>query len=250
MNKKITNCLNCNKPLNKKQISKKGHFCCPGCATSYRQKAHDPDIFEIENKDILYYLLGLIFTDGNLDKEESRITLSLTQENVIRTLYPYFCDTQKRKVYEYTPKNCQNANTCYTILNTNTATISRLKLMTMTPCNTATKNFPDFPIKNVGAFLRGVFDGDGCVTISMIKYGKAYKRISITCAAPVFKDKLVMLLELLGLHPTVVIDSRRKDNEVKTYYICLNKQDEIKQFHDIIYNDAEIWFDYKRQKFE
>lgn len=44
--------------------------------------AHDPNIFEIKDKDILYYLLGLIFTDGNLDVLETRVTLSLTQKKL------------------------------------------------------------------------------------------------------------------------------------------------------------------------
>ena len=172
MKERIYNCINCGKNLNEKQIYKRNHFCCKGCAFSYRQKSHDPDIFNITNKDVLYYLLGLIFTDGNLDKLSSRITLSLTQKDVIQKLYPYFCDTTKRKIYEYQPHNCKNANRSYTIINTNSDTIQKLKDMSLTPCNSATKDFPDIPLEYTSSFLRGVFDGDGSITAPLSYNGK------------------------------------------------------------------------------
>lgn len=87
--KYINNCLNCGKPLTHTQILKGIKCCCKGCATSFRQKAHDPDIFLIENDDLLYYLLGLIFTDGNLDKYEKRVTLTLTQNIIAFKEYIY-----------------------------------------------------------------------------------------------------------------------------------------------------------------
>ena len=243
-------CLNCNKELTNIQILKKNQFCSKGCATSYRQKAHDPNIFEIQDMDILYYLLGLIFTDGNLDVEETRITLSLTQKDVIDYLYFYFCDIHKRKVYEYQPHNCKNANKTYTIINTNPETISILKSMSLTPNNSATKKFPEIPKEYMPAFLRGVFDGDGCIFISNTYKGKRYKKVCITCASEIFTNKLVQTLSLFDLHPTVVIDSRRKNNVIKTYYVYLNRQEEIKQFYNIIYSNANLFIEYKRQRFE
>lgn len=247
---RITHCRNCGKHLTKIQISKRGQFCCHGCATSYRQSAHDPNIFEIENKDILYYLLGLIFTDGNLDKDESRITLSLTQQEIIDKLYPYFCDTLSRKIYEYQPKNCKNANKSYTIINTNKNTIQKLKDMSLTSNNSTTKDFPNIPIEYTPAFLRGIFDGDGCIVDAQNYKDKKYKRVSITCASLIFVEKLTQLLKTFELTPTIVIDSRRKDKQIKTYYVCLNRQNDINWFYNYIYNNATIYIKYKRQRFE
>lgn len=241
---KRTTCLKCNKQLTKKQIGKRNMFCSKGCATSYRQTAHDPDIFQIKDKDILYYLLGLIFTDGNLNKEENRITLSLTQKDIITFLYPYFCDTNKRKIYEYQPKGSVNYNKMYTIINSNADVIQQMKLLSFTPHNSTTKTFPNINKEYLPAFLRGVFDGDGCVILDRQKY----KRITIACASDFFVQCLLSVLENFSLSPTLVVDSRRKNNLIKTYYVCLNKQSEIKRFAEIIYKDAKIFIKYKKDK--
>lgn len=243
-------CLKCGRCLTSKQISKKNKFCCHGCATSYRQMAHDPNIFEIKDKDILYYLLGLIFTDGNLDAFETRVTLSLTQKEVIEYLYPYFCDVAKRKIYEYQPQNCKNAHCSYTIINTNLETINELKKMSLTPKNSSDKQFPNIPLSYISSFLRGVFDGDGCIFNNINKaINKKYQKITITCASEKFVDGLVDILNYIGLTPTVVMDSRRKNNEIKTYYVCLNRQCDVRYFFNFIYKDAQIYINYKKQKF-
>lgn len=83
-----------------------------------KRKAHDPDLSKIEDLDLKFYILGLIITDGNIDKTNSKITLSLTNQKIIEKIYPYFCDINKRKIYKYKPKN-KNAQMSYTIINTN-----------------------------------------------------------------------------------------------------------------------------------
>lgn len=249
MNKNLY-CLNCNKQLSLLQIKNKRIFCCKGCSVSYRQKAHDPDLFCMKNKDMLYYVLGLIFTDGNLDKTETKITLSLTQKDIIDAIYPYFCDITKRRIYQYQPKNCKNANIIYTIINTNKDTINTLKQMSLTSCNSTTKDFPDIPFEYMNSFLRGMFDGDGCVFTTHTYKSKKYKKVGFSCASLLFVNKFINFLKNLGFHPTVVLDSRRKNNAIKTYYIFLNRQKEIKQFYKYIYSDACIYMQYKRQRFE
>lgn len=246
----IIKCKNCGKELTKNQIIKKNVYCCKGCGTSWRQKSHDPDIFQIKNTDVLYYLLGLIFTDGNLDKDEKRITLSLTQKDVIDYLYPYFCDINKRKIYQYQPHNCENASICYTIINTNQETINKLKKMSLQSANSTTKTFPLIPLKHMSSFLRGVFDGDGCIFNSCKYKDTYYKKISITCGSKNFSEQLIQELTNLGIHSTLVLDSRRKHNANKTYYICINSQQDVWKFYSYIYTDANIFMNYKKQRFD
>lgn len=247
--KYINNCLNCGKPLTHTQISKGIKCCCKGCATSFRQKAHDPDIFLIENDDLLYYLLGLIFTDGNLDKYEKRITLTLTQKDIIEELYPYFCDTFKRKIYTYQPK-FKNAKMVYTIINTNKKVISKLKEMSLTANNSLTKTFPNIDRENIYSFIRGIFDADGCIFNSGFYKNKAYKKISITCGSEPFAKKIYEILKELSFEPTLCTDKRKSKKNNTLYYICINKQKNITAFKEYIYNNANIYMKYKRQKFE
>lgn len=212
-----------------------------------RKQQQEPDFFAICNEHDLYYLLGLLFTDGNLNAEETRITLSLTNEKIIQCLYSCF-SASFRKIYQYKPK-LENANTIYTILNESKIAISKLKQMGYSSCNSINKPFPKIPDKNLGDFLRGVFDGDGCVYVSNTFKGKKYLTISITCASYDFTYGLKESLEKCGFHPTVVIDSRRKHNEIKTYYVKMNRQKEIEQFYEMIYKNSGIRNEEKYKKF-
>lgn len=191
----------------------------------------------MENKHILYYILGLIFTDGNISQNNKKLTISLIDKDVIQKLAPYVIDTQKRKVYETTPK-LKNASTAYTLVNTNTDTIRKLQDFGVGANKTYTINFPKIDDKYIYDFLRGVFDGDGCVYVSNKKYG-GYYSISFTSGSSQFTNGLCDKLRELGYSPKIVVDSRRKENEHKTYYIKLNKQSEIQEFFQNLYANAQ-----------
>lgn len=214
-----------------------------------KKQQNEPNIFDIDNKHDLFYLLGLIFTDGNLDNLEQRITLSLTDKKIIEYLYPLF-SSNDRKIYEYKPK-AKNANKIYTIINESNITITKLKEMGFQACNSTTKDFPDIPEKYIWDFIRGVFDGDGCIYNSNYnkKYKKLYKAISITCASKSFIYQLKNIFESLGFHPTIVIDSRRKEQNIKTYYLKINRQQEIKMIFKEMYKNATIKNNTKYRKF-
>ena len=216
---------------------KGGEFCSKGCATSFRCAAHDPNIFQIQNKHILYYILGLIFTDGNVSKDNKKLTISLVDKDVIEKLAPYVIDTNKRKIYQTTPK-LKNASTAYTLISTNVETIKQLKEFGVEANKTYTLEFPQIEDAYIYDFLRGVYDGDGCVYMSNKNYG-GYYSISFTSGSQQFANGLHDKLVALGYSPRIVIDSRRKELEHKTYYVKLNKQDEVKDFLQNLYLNAQ-----------
>lgn len=243
-------CEFCKQPLTKKQLLKGNRFCSKSCSISYRNKpAKDPNIFDIDNEEIKYYLLGMIYADGNLSNDEKRITLSLTQKDLIEKLYPYMCDATRRKIYEYDPKNTKTHNRSYTLLNTNKDCIKQLKDFGMTPNNSLTKNFPMLPENQMHYLLRGIFDADGSVYIASRMRGHKYLGVSFTSGSQSFSYGLKDFLEKLGLHPTLVLDSRRKDSEYPTYYVKLNRKIEIQAFADYIYKNASIKITYKFERF-
>lgn len=244
---KLIVCKNCGTPLSKTQIGKRGSFCSKACATSFRCKAWDPDFFTSDIK-VVSYLIGLLFTDGNLNKEKTRLTLSLTEKTVIEQLFPYFSDTEKRKIYKYQPSG--NVKPLYTILNSNIISIEKMQNIGMAPCNSANKPFPDLSELNLHDFLRGVFDGDGCIYCSSHFKEITYYAISITVASKLFAEGLINLLESIGLRPHLVEDSRRHLQEIKTFYIKIYRQEDIKAFAQYIYQDAYIKNNTKFEKFQ
>ena len=241
-------CKVCKKPLTEIQIKRHFECCSKGCATSLRCAAHDPNFFEMENKYILYYILGLIITDGNISIDNKKITLSLTDKDIIEKLASLMIDQEKRKIYIYTPQKGK-ASTTYTIVNTNDNAIQTLNNMNIHSNKTYSQTFPLVPDEYIYSFLRGVFDGDGCVYVSNKNYN-GYYSISITTASKIFADGLITTLKHLGYNPTVVVDSRRKTSVYKTYFIKLNKQKEVKSFMDNIYkNSFGFYINYKHDKY-
>ena len=152
-------CLNCNNQLSDIQIKRKFKFCCKGCATSFRQAFKDPDI-SLLKPEIFFYLLGLLWTDGNLSKDNKKLTFSNNDEKLIYLLKPLFCDA-KRKIY------VQNNN--FSLINTNIEAIQKLLFYGLHPSKSYSITYPiQIPQNFNYAFIRGVFDGDGCVYIYLL----------------------------------------------------------------------------------
>lgn len=190
----------------------------------------------------------MIITDGNISKDYKKITLSLTDKQIIELLAPLMIDQDKRKIYQYKPlKN--NSSISYTIINTNKSAIEKLSDLGITPNKTYTQSFPNIPTEYLYDFLRGVFDGDGCVYISNKTHNKYYS-ISFTTASSTFADGLFNALRQLNYSPRMVIDCRRKNSDHKTYFIKLNKQNEVKLFMDNIYKNSFCYYiEYKHDKY-
>ena len=225
------------KRINANSNSKTSRVLLKRMRYCFRCAAHDPDIFEIQNKHILYYIIGLIITDGNISCDNKKITLSLTDKEIIETLAFYLIDMERRKIYVSTPK-LKNANPAYTLINTNSQSIQKLNALGIMSQKTYKTIMPQIPKLYMYDFLRGVLDGDGCIYVSSIVKGRKYFAISITTGSQQFAQDLTNILTAMGYSPTIVIDSRRKEQDHKTYYVKLNKQQEIQRFLQEIYRNA------------
>lgn len=245
MNSQI--CINCGKQLTVKQIQKGNKFCCKGCATAYRCKAHDPDIFLIKDQDVLYYFIGLIFSDGNLDKNSSRITLGFIDKEFVEKIYPLFSDTKKRKIYV---RQFKKENSFYSIINSNSQTIEKLKQLGLSSANSTNKTMPLIPKEHFGAFMRGIFDGDGCFYISRKYKNKNYYAVSITCGSLEFTKAMMESLKEFNISTTMSIDCRKKIQKNKTYYIHIYKKESITKFKELIYKHSNMFLLRKWEKFQ
>lgn len=233
-------CKNCKKELSKQQIAKKGLFCSKGCATSYRQKANDPDISMLHNKDLLFYILGLIWSDGNLSSDLRKISICSTDKSLIDDLYPVFCDCKHRKIYSYTV----HGFTSHTIINTNQNFIDFCMQLGLHPHKSFTINFPKIPKENVYSFIRGIFDGDGSIYIQNRYKNKIYLGISIVSANNAFLLKMQIYLQEQQINSNVILDSRGS-----IYCLKIYQQESIKKFYQYIYQTDTCSLHRKKAKF-
>lgn len=234
-------CKNCNKEVSVVP-SKVRQFCSKGCATSYRQRIQDPNFLN-EEDELFSYLLGLFATDGCISQQKDKLeklTIGLIDLELIERLHPIICP--ERKIYKGKKKE-EHHSDMYSLISTNEEVISFLKDMGIGHNKTLNLRFPILEEENVRHFIRGAFDGDGCIyTNHNPKYGD-YQHISFTTASESFATSLMEALRNNGFTPKYNFDSRAKH---KAIYVKLYKQDEVKRFGEWIYSDAE-WF-LKRKK--
>ena len=254
-------CAYCGKPLTAKQIGKRTQYCSKACSMfspkHLATHAYDPDITQIQDGDVKWYIAGLMFTDGNISKDYKKLTISLTDQTVIEKLYPYFCDTNKRKIYEEQPLY-KDSKKIYSLLNTNKNSIEWLCSLGLTPCKSNTKVLPNVPEKYVYSFIRGVFDGDGSISLNYCRdiardyiSPKKYGKLSIVSGSQQFAYGLADMFTKLGYTAHVHLENRRVNNENKTYYVSVNKQPHLRKLCEHLYKYCnDLCIQYKRDKFE
>ena len=110
-----------------------------------------------------YYWLGFLATDGNIAKKEARIRLELKDED-IDILYKLakFCETNIPLKHRTNSSNCQ-----YSCLDINSSELKKyLAEYNIIPNKTETFTIPldKIPEQYLWDFIRGMMDGDGCIT--------------------------------------------------------------------------------------
>ena len=190
------------------------------------------------------YFLGLLFSDGNLYK--SRVSISLVEDDfdiVKRVCNKLFVKPPKyyRGIHTITTSNGTKKNCrpqlCMSFSNVYFANILRSKF-NLQSNKSLTCMFPtNVPCKFINHFLRGYFDGDGCIKICSKR-----RVVSILGSKP-FLEATRSILLLEGLK-NVFINQRGN-----IYSIYIYAKEDIDNFYDFLYKDATLYLNRKREKF-
>lgn len=218
-------------------------FCSKSCANSYNtslRRIQDENIFKVIGEDEAY-IIGLIWADGCIswDKHSKRfrLTISSNDKRELESIRAKM--TPNKKLY--------SNNGGYSVVSTNEKDIEFLANLGMTERKSLTARLPNLKKDLMRHFIRGFFDGDGCVYNSTTKkgsYQKTYTYVSFTTGS---FDMASMLIDLLQENK---IESRlQKDNRKNTYYVKITKKKEVYKFYCWIYNDASLYFKRKYKKF-
>lgn len=118
-----------------------------------------------------------------------------------------------------------------------------------TPQKTYNIKFPTFdvvPKEFMRDFIRGFFDGDGCISISEMN-GKPHIVTTITGMSDMLQGISDFLIseKVLYVKPKIYKDKRRE----YTYSIYFYGTDHNKEFLDYLYKDANIYLERKYEKY-
>ena len=185
------------------------------------------------------YVLGYIYADGSLDDSSymrgKYIQITSTDEDSIQRIKNWLSSEHKINKKR---SNFIGGKICFVLRIGSHKIYNDLFRLGLYPNKSLTVNFPKVPRKYLGHFIRGYFDGDGCVHFARSK-GKTGKliikrvRVIFTSGSKVFLENMNKILMVAGIEEGKIYSSKR------SYQAIYNTKDSMKIFK-LIYRDASI----------
>lgn len=155
-----------------------------------RKHILNDNYFDKINSHRVAYFFGLLYSDGSVSPHQNKISISLKAED------SYLIDEFKKEIQSDAPIGVY--------VNPDKSVRYSLQLYSEKMCNdlvkhgcipqkSLTKTFPEIQEKYLFSFLRGYFDGNGCISFYKVKEG-TYRNFQISSSIP-FNTMLMGLLE-------------------------------------------------------
>lgn len=206
-----------------------------------KRKYHlDENYFSEINSSEKAYLLGLLYADGSNFEKNNTITLYFQEKDkhileeirlVLKTNIPLKAIKPKKSTHQ----------TGYVLAVTSSKMSKDLSKHGMINNKTFYLSFPNIDENLVSHFIRGYFDGDGCVIST-----KGRERFSLVGTDSLLDTIQQIFYEKLSIKKT----SRYKRNKEKNISTCYYKGRLLcKKIKDYLYKDSTIHFHRKYEKF-
>lgn len=194
-----------------------------------RRNDYDIDFFSRPSNE-MYYVLGLLATDGYVNSKTNTIGITLIDEDVIQNIRRLIKSSAPS--YEKTYKD--GRKTTYTIHFSHPKTKEELIKLEVIPRKSNIMGYPDVPSEYERHFIRGVFEGDGWCSVAQRKKVKPFLRIGF-CGGSV--DFMSSLKKKLALHGFEGFKIYKKSD--RYYVLILHAKDECKAFYEWLYSRCE-----------
>lgn len=202
------------------------------------------------------YWLGFLYADGSINRyykneklKSMTLELGLSYKDkehlekfkqCLDSNIPIFEKTNKTNGKEYKSVRIQLNNTkiCYDLWD-----------LGCTPSKTYDIKFPTYdivPKEFMKDFIRGFFDGDGCISVSEMN-GKPHIFTIITGMSDMLQSISDFLIseKIISVQPKIYKDNRRNS----TYDMCIHGKDTNKDFLDYLYKDSDLYLDRKYKQY-
>lgn len=186
------------------------------------------------------YFLGFIVADGNINNKTTQVTLIQKEKDILYKFKEYI-------EFEGNIFTKSDKSKCSYLTVSSAKMKSDLHNLGIYPAKTMIVKYPEIPKELEHHFMRGVFDGDGCVSIR--KPGKRDKsgrgQVNICSGSKEFIEEYVNRLELYGI-------TRNKVRCPKgTYYVIdWGSFSDVEKFYEYFYKNATVYLERKKIKFE
>jgi intein-encoded DNA endonuclease-like protein len=217
---------------------------------STRKHFLNENFFEKITTESQAYWLGFIYADGSVAKTDKRtlsnanrlsLNLSIKDKSVI---YKFVKDINAptSRIKEYTPKGTYSANPMIRIDINSSKICVDLEKYGVFRNKTLNLAFPNnLPKHLIRHFIRGYFDGDGCVV-------PISKSFSLTSNKNFLLDIQQILMRECQLNKTRLKEYPHKASDV--YDLCYGGRHQVTRIYHYLYDNSTIFLERKKQKFE
>ena len=216
-----------------------------------RKYKYNENFFDVIDNEEKAYWLGFIYADGYITKRGNTfqlgISLSREDRNHLEKLIKSL--NSNLIIHDYTQKTAYKPNTKYSrIIISNSHICEQLINKGCVRNKTNVLTFPStdiVPQNLINHFIRGYFDGDGCLTGSKHQKRNVY----------VYQIKIVGTKEMLeGINNYLPINKKlylrkRRNNQKNNYTLEIGGKKQVELILDYLYNDATIYLDRKYKKY-
>lgn len=207
------------------------------------------DYFEYIDTAEKAYILGFYFADGCNQEKKHRVQLSISETDIelLKTFSKIFLDGNIQ-ITTYQPKHKNYKN----IVSLNIIDRDFSFYLAQHGCisnKTFVLKFPKLDDNLVSHFIRGYFDGDGCLSSSMRKRVKTdYEYFTLNMVGTKeFLEGICLFFRDNKINCSW--SKRHKARKNNNYTISISGNQQIKRACDIIYRDADIFLDRKYLKY-
>ena len=197
------------------------------------------------------YFLGLLMADGYNNEKRGAVTLILKEDDrLILERFSSYLDTEKPVIRV---KNKDGSYTCrMEICSRNIS--EKLSKLGCGQAKTFKLKFPDYLNKDlVRHFIRGYFDGDGCISYCFPKRNNRFHN-SLNCvvtftSTDVFCSFLVdYIKDVLNINSYLFCRHPKHNNNNRTLQISGNKK--VEKIMEWMYVDTDLYLERKYNKFK
>ena len=193
------------------------------------------------------YFLGFLYADGynNVKKHEIKIRLSIQDEELLIKFRDILYPNQDRPL-QYSVRN-GNHSYCELYVSNKRLSDSLVKHGCI-QAKTFQVAFPYFISKSLYRhFIRGVFDGDGSICLSVLKSGEHKTCFSIIGYRPFIADINKVIAMECDLNENKLISYKGKDERIATLAFTGCRQ--CIRIREYLYQDANLFMKRKYEKF-
>jgi intein/homing endonuclease len=205
---------------------------------------YDKTFFDKIDTEEKAYVLGFLYADGCVYQKTYRVSVEISSRDIdILNKIRAALKSDAKFTYFYR-KNKKEENKEYTTFAINDKElIPKVEKLGLVSAKSLILKFPtadQVPDHLIHHFIRGYFDGDGCIHIGESAKGK---RVSVSIIGTIEFCKAIEKFTKLGN-----VYNRKNIENLSTYSI--DNAVDVQLFFDIVYKNATIFLDRKYKKFQ